>query len=181
MPILKIPTAIELYTISEYQPDWRSRFERIASYLERFLDATCKIHHIGSTSIPGMPAKDIIDISIEHPSQGKTKIVQALQSAGYQHLGDLGLVGREAFKAISHDMLNHLPLHHLYACETGAYELKKHLAFKKYLIANRDRATWLANMKRLSAKQSNSKFEYIESKSIYYELITQESLDAVER
>lgn len=165
-----------MYAICEYQADWPLRFERICSYLNSHLNSECLLHHIGSTSIPGMPGKDIIDISVEYPRGLKPKILKVLKQAGYHHLGDLGLSGRDAFKADSSYTLNLLPPHHLYACERGAYELKKHLAFRDYLRANPQRALWLANMKRLAASESACKNEYIEKKSAFYELMTAESM-----
>lgn len=165
-----------MYVISEYQADWPLKFEQICSYLKGYLNADCLLHHVGSTAIPDMPAKDIIDISVEYPRGLKAKILKALNQAGYRHLGDLGLSGREAFTVDSLYTLNHLPAHHLYACERGAYELKKHLAFRDYLRSNRERALWLADMKRLAASESVCKNEYIEKKSGFYELITAESM-----
>jgi len=165
-----------MYSLSEYQEAWSVQFERIAAYLRVNLEASCIIHHVGSTSIPAMPAKAIIDISVEYSHGLKPKLLQMLERAGYLHLGDLGLSGRDAFNANSRYTLYSLPQHHLYACESGAYELKKHLAFRDYLRANPDRALWLASKKRLAANESSSKSEYIENKSRYYEIITTESL-----
>lgn len=167
--------------ISDYNHDWPNRFERIVSYLMAFLPDNCTIHHVGSTSVPGMPSKDIIDLDIEHIPGILQTIISGLENAGYDHLGDLGIPGRVAFKPISGTNAASLPDHHLYACETGAYELLKHLAYRDYLLAKPDRAQWLANMKILVDSASKSKEEYIKKKSCYYEQITKESMDWLTR
>ena len=170
-----------MYFITNYNIDWPVRFEQIASYLNKYLPDNCRIHHIGSTSVPDMPAKDIIDIDIEYVAGTKAIIFKSLVEAGYEYLGDLGLHGRDAFKAICDTHAANLPEHHLYACESGAYELIKHLAYRDYLRSNRDRALWLSKKKHLAAQTSKSKDEYIEKKSCYYELITKESMDWLAR
>jgi GrpB-like predicted nucleotidyltransferase (UPF0157 family) len=170
-----------MYFISNYNLDWPVRFEQIASYLKTYLPDNCKIHHVGSTSVPGMPAKDIIDIDIEYVAGTKEIIFRNLENAGYKHLGDLGIHGRDAFKVNCDTLAAKLPDHHLYACESGAYELIKHLAYRDYLRSNKDRALWLGNKKLLAANSSKSKDEYIEKKSCYYELITRESMDWLAR
>lgn len=162
--------------ISSYKEDWPRKFEKIIAYLKTFLPEYCEFHHIGSTSIPGMPAKDIIDIDVEHDHGDLAMIVNCLQKAGYEHLGDLGITGREAFKTIPDLHAALLPEHHLYACETGAHELQKHLSYRDYLLANPDRALWLGKKKILTDAAARSRDEYIENKSCYYEIITDESM-----
>lgn len=52
--------------ITEYGHDWPNRFVQIIEHLKTFLLESCIFHHVGSTSVPGMPAKDIIDLDIEY-------------------------------------------------------------------------------------------------------------------
>lgn len=162
--------------ITKHNPDWPNHFKQIAAYLKPFLPDNCTLHHIGSTSIPGMPAKGIIDLDIEYRGNHLQAIIENLRKAGYEHAGDLGIPGREAFTPISASNAASLPPHHLYACESGAYELNRHLVFRDYLLAHPERATWLADQKRLANATASSKSEYIENKSSCYEQITKESL-----
>ena len=48
--------------ITDYNPNWISQFEHIANWLRKRLPSNCHVHHVGSTSIIGMPAKNIVDI-----------------------------------------------------------------------------------------------------------------------
>ena len=162
--------------ITPYNQDWPKRFVQITAYIHPFLPGRCSVHHIGSTSIPGMPAKDIIDLDIEYTIGSLQGVIAGLKKAGYKHEGDLGIPGREAFKPDPDSNAASLPAHHLYACETGAYELRKNLAYRDYLVANPDRAAWLAAQKVAADASAASRDEYINNKSSAYGVITQESL-----
>ena len=52
--------------ITAYNQNWQERFVQIISFVREFFPDNCAFHHIGSTSVPGMPAKDIIDLDIEY-------------------------------------------------------------------------------------------------------------------
>ena len=57
------------------------------------------MEHVGSTSVPGLAAKPIIDIAIVVDSPKEVRLaIENLQSTGYIHLGNLGIEGREAFR-----------------------------------------------------------------------------------
>ncbi len=162
--------------ISLYNPDWVSRYAMISSWLEQWLHADCHLHHVGSTSIPGMPAKDIIDIEIECPPGDMSLVIASLKAAGYEHQGTLGIEGREAFRPLTGTDASRLPVHHLYACESGAFELLKQLAFKHYLLSNPERAAWLAQQKIECDQSARSREGYIERKAPFYAAITAEAL-----
>ena len=163
--------------ITEYNPDWPARFERIAAMLRPHLAAECRFHHVGSTSIPGMPSKDIIDIDIECPVGAMSRVIEALAAAGYTHEGDQGIPTREAFSPLPGSPAAELPSHHLYACESDSPELRRHLAFREYLKANSQRAQWLAQQKSKADSAAATRDEYITNKSGAYEVITREALD----
>lgn len=61
--------------------------------------AALSIEHVGSTAVPGLFAKPIIDVAIVTESEEKTKaVIVGLKELGYEHRGDLGIKGRQAFK-----------------------------------------------------------------------------------
>jgi GrpB-like predicted nucleotidyltransferase (UPF0157 family) len=171
---IKIITTMQY--ITPYNPDWPHRFNRIASHLAPFLPTMCQIHHVGSTSISGMPAKDIIDLDIECPHGAIPLVIAALAGAGYKHEGDKGIPGREAFRPLPDSGASHLPAHHLYACERGAEALIKHLVFRDYLTSHPERARWLAAKKIAVDNTAPTRDAYIEAKGDCYALISAESL-----
>ncbi len=82
--------------ITEYNHDWPERFVKITECLKEFIPKSWIFHHIDSTSVPGMPAKDIIDI--EYALGSLETVISCLKEAGYEHEDDLGISEREAFK-----------------------------------------------------------------------------------
>ena len=119
-------------TVLPYDESWPQDFEKIRCELAEALgELALSIEHVGSTSVPGLSAKPIIDIDavISDISQLEDAVA-ALAKLGYRHSGDLGIPRREAF---DYDGKEHLRQHHLYVCAKDSAELKRHLAFRDYL------------------------------------------------
>jgi GrpB-like predicted nucleotidyltransferase (UPF0157 family) len=98
--------------ISEYDPAWPALFCELRDGLPAGLRMRARsIEHVGSTAVPGLAAKPIIDIDVVVADQpGVAEAIAMLAAAGYPHKGDAGVPGREAF-----DQPPHLPEHHLSA------------------------------------------------------------------
>lgn len=161
--------------IRQYSITWADEFTVIAKFLREHLPHGTLIHHVGSTSIPGMPAKDIIDVDIECPRGSINEIVSALAKAGYDHKGDQGIPTREAFSPRGCTEAVDLRSHHLYACETHSAELHRHLAFRDYLRAHPERAIWLADRKQDVDQNAATRDGYIQGKSASYAKIVTEA------
>lgn len=126
--------------IQEYQEDWPAQFQQISNILQATLMPNeVRIEHIGSTAVPGLAAKPIIDIDmIYEDSIHFVDIKSSLETIGYFHNGDQGIPDREVFKRRSselHPVLDQIP-HHLYICPITSQELKRHLLFRDYLRKN---------------------------------------------
>ena len=102
--------------ISEYDPHWPALFCELRDGLPAGLRMRARsIEHIGSTAVPGLAAKPIIDIDVVVADEADVaEAIAMLAAAGYPHKGDAGVPGREAF-----DQPPHLPEHHLYVCVEG--------------------------------------------------------------
>ena len=120
----------------------------------------------GSTAVPGLPAKPIIDVDVLLRSAGDLpRVILTLASVGYQHRGDLGVPGREAFRAPA----DRHP-HHLYVC-TGHGPYGQHIAFRDYLRSHPEKASAYAALKRKLALEfgadrdayTNGKSEFIDT------------------
>jgi GrpB-like predicted nucleotidyltransferase (UPF0157 family) len=118
-----------------YDERWAQDFKDIASEIRDALgELALDIQHVGSTAVPGLSAKPIIDIDVvirDHAAFNA--VVSALEAIGYHHEGDLGIAGREAF---GYEGKSHLQKHHLYVCPQDSTELKRHIAFRDYLRAH---------------------------------------------
>jgi GrpB-like predicted nucleotidyltransferase (UPF0157 family) len=122
--------------VAPYDPAWANEFIRIRDeVLSAVQDSVLAIEHVGSTSVPGLYAKPIIDINIVIDKEMFQTVAEELSNIGYQHEGDLGVQGREAFK---YDDKPHLMKHHLYVCDKDAEELKRHLALRDFLRMNEE-------------------------------------------
>ena len=118
-----------------YDERWAQDFLQIEGEIRDALgQLALGIEHVGSTSVPGLSAKPIIDIDvvIEDDSALET-VVSRLGTIGYHHEGNLGIAGREAF---DYEGKGHLRKHHLYVCPRDSAELKRHIAFRDYLRAH---------------------------------------------
>ncbi len=124
--------------IQPYNPKWTIDFLNIKEIIDENIDyVNIEIEHIGSTSIPGLAAKNIIDIDIIYFDEDQFhQVVSGLNLIGYKHVGDQGIVGREVFKREPskepHKVLDKIR-HHLYVCHFQNVELKRHLLFRDYL------------------------------------------------
>jgi len=71
--------------LSDWRPEWATDFEELADVVSAALDGIAtRIDHIGSTSVPGLRAKDVIDIQVVVPELESDRIVQALELVGFK-------------------------------------------------------------------------------------------------
>lgn len=168
--------------VTRYNPLWPIWFKEMKTILEAALgDSYCSIEHVGSTSIPGMTAKPIIDIDIVIEIRKFDEVREKLESKGYVHEGDLGIVGREAFKLKEHTLEAELPAHHLYVCNHKSFELRKHRAFRDFLKEHPEYREQLNQLKwTLAEKYDNDRQAYIDGKSDLVQMITSLALQSLD-
>ena len=151
--------------VEPYSVNWLIAFEKIKAYLLPHIgDLVVDIHHVGSTSVPGLSAKPIIDFDIEIASMAAfPDIKKRLEQLGYQHQGDYGITGREVFKREPADDFME---YHMYVCPSDSVELRRHLALRDYLRANPAAANEYGALKiSLARKYGNDIDAYIDGKA----------------
>lgn len=116
--------------VVHYNPIWPDHFDQIAETIQPVIAhiPNATIEHVGSTSVPGLAAKPIIDIDIIVDPDDIPAGIDALATLGYIHRGDLGVPGREAFANPGGR-----PNHHLYLCKRSCLSLRNHLAIRDIL------------------------------------------------
>ena len=120
--------------VEKYNPKWPEQFRELKEFFEKNTTEYISIEHVGSTSIPGMNAKPIIDIDIVVEDAAQfLKLKEELLKIGYIHEGDRGIPGREAF---DHENVPINIDHHLYVCVKDNAELKRHITFRDRLRSN---------------------------------------------
>jgi GrpB-like predicted nucleotidyltransferase (UPF0157 family) len=150
--------------VVDYDPAWPRVFETLRAPIRAALgDIALAIHHVGSTAVPGLAAKPIVDIDVVVPADRVAAAIAGLAAIGYEHKGDLGVPGREAMRHPPGT-----PRHHVYVCPEGNTALANHLAVRDYLRAHPDAARDYADLKtRLAVQFADDVDGYVEGKSTF--------------
>jgi len=118
--------------IAPYDPAWPAMFEAEAAKLRQLLgDRAIRVEHVGSTSVPGLAAKPVIDIQVSVATlEPRGLYVGPLASLGYRHLalGEFDLVYPFFQKPTEWPCS-----HHVHLCVRGSRQERDHLAFRDYL------------------------------------------------
>jgi GrpB-like predicted nucleotidyltransferase (UPF0157 family) len=157
--------------VVDWSPRWAQQFEEVAAVLVRALAdvRSARVEHVGSTSVPGLAAKPVLDIDVIVEPGDVPAAVAALESVGYVHRGDLGVTGREAFLAPDE------PRRNVYVCTAGTANVRNHLAVRDVLRRRTDLREAYAAVKRALAADPGMDIDtYIAGKSA----VLQEVLEA---
>ena len=148
--------------IVDYDPAWPLEFERLRDHAGAAVgDLAVAIEHIGSTAVPGLAAKPVIDLVIVVEADDLQCAIERLSAVGYVHRGNLGVEGREAFGVPEGE--RH---HHLYVSPTDSEELRAQLAFRDRLRENRALATEYEALKReLATRFRDDRMGYTDAKT----------------
>jgi GrpB-like predicted nucleotidyltransferase (UPF0157 family) len=146
-----------LYCFRKYSPEWPLEFEREAQRLRGIFGAEIvSIHHIGSTSVPGLDAKPIIDLlPLVHDISRVDGYTDRMTAAGYRVWGEYGLPGRRYFTKDSGEYRTHNI--HMYAVSDPA--VHRHLALCAYLRAHPDAQAEYVAVKRAAYAQHPADIE----------------------
>jgi len=124
----------------EHSADWGRRANLEASRIAGALgDAVLRVHHVGSTAIPGIRAKPILDLLPELPSlEALDEVATRVCSLGYQWRGEFGIAGRRY--CTLDDAATGARQVQLHCFATGHPEIERMLMFRDYLRAHREEA-----------------------------------------
>lgn len=165
--------------VLNYDRQWSTAFEVEAQKLKRvFKDKMIVIFHIGSTSVPGLKAKPIIDILpvVKDITEVDDYLIE-MNALGYEARGENGIRGRRYFQK-GHDNRTH----HLHFFAKDSKEIIRHLAFRDYLRTHPLEAGKYGALKEsLAIKHSTDIHAYIEGKNAYVKKVEQKALAWFER
>ena len=146
-----------------HDPQWREAFEVESKRVTAALgDNVVTVHHIGSTSIPGIYAKPIIDLLIEVKEIASVDEQSSpMESLGYEVMGEFGIAGRRYFRKDNQSVRTH----HVHIFEFGSEQIESHLAFRDYMIAHPEEAQKYSELKRELAREYPTSIEqYMDGK-----------------
>ena len=145
--------------ITDYDPSWPRRFQHERERIRRALaTAALRIEHIGSTAVPGLAAKPVIDVlvAVEDPEDEST-LLPALESAGYELR--VRERGHRMFRTPQRDV-------HVHVWAAADPEVDRHLAFRDRLRRSpEDRAAYERLKRDLATREWNDMNEYADAKS----------------
>ena len=129
--------------LEPHEVRWDKEFAELhAIYMEALGPLALRVEHVGSTAVPDLLAKPILDIDIVILGyENFPEVVKALERLGYSHNGDQGIPEREAFNCADEFTPHVSPArkwmtHHLYVCPEQGRELRRHVAFRNALRGN---------------------------------------------
>jgi GrpB-like predicted nucleotidyltransferase (UPF0157 family) len=135
-----------------HDPRWRDAFEAEAEHVAAALgENVVAVHHIGSTAIPNICAKPVVDLLVEVRDiievDGRSP---AMESLGYEVMGEFGIPGRRYFRK---DNQEGIRTHQIHAFAAGSAEVERHLAFRDYMLAHPEDAQKYSELKRKLAEE----------------------------
>ena len=161
----------EAVSLRDYDPDWPARFESEAVLLGQAIGPWISggVNHVGSTAVPGLVAKPVIDIMVGvadlESSRPCIDILGGLDYCYAPHRAD-----------VMHWFCKPSPArrtHHLHLVTTGSQRFTDVLAFRDYLRAHPDAAREYGDLKRnLAAQHSHDRSAYTDGKSAMVAAIT---------
>jgi GrpB-like predicted nucleotidyltransferase (UPF0157 family) len=170
--------------VVDYDPSWPALYESLrATVWNAVADVAIAIEHVGSTSVPGLAAKPVIDIDVVVPEHAVSVGIARLVALGYEYRGDLGVPQREAFRRPPGS-----PAHNVYLCPSTSPALANHLAIRDHFRANPSEARSYGELKkRLALNFARDIDGYVEAKTTFLVAIlrkrgfSEETLAEIER
>jgi len=159
-----------------YNPDWGRIFETESKLVKEALgEITVAVHHIGSTAIPGICAKPIIDLLIEVTDIEKVDLKNSeMESLGYEVMGEYGIPERRYFRKENREGIR---TYHIHMFKVATDQVTRHLAFRDYLIAHPKEAQKYSELKMKLARKFPTNIDgYIEGKNGFVQEIEQKAL-----
>ena len=157
-----------------YAPEWPGLFEFEARRIQEACgDTIVVVEHIGSTAVPGLLAKPILDMMPGLRSyQDGFKTIEPLKQLGYEYFGENGIPGRHYFNLVYEQRT----ILHVHMIEMGTEFWQRHLLFRDYLRAHPTVAAQYAQLKKeLAVRYRNERTAYTEGKSEFINSVLQKA------
>lgn len=158
--------------ISPYNSAWPDQFDRLKMVYEEHLgNLALEIVHVGSTAVPGLCAKPVIDIDLVIADVSMLElIIPKLCALGYEYLGIVAIPDRYVFRPLSgpvpEDGSGQIwPKHHLYCCLQGSAALRNHLLLRDALRADPELRDAYGKLKMELASRGLSMDAYVMEKT----------------
>lgn len=144
------PENKRIVKVVPHNPTWKQKFNEESKKIEKiFKEIFISIHHIGSTAIPPVKAKPIIDIMVEVEDINKVDSYnKQMEELGYVALGEYGIPKRRFFQKGGNNRT-----HHVHIFQSRSPQIKRHIDFRDYLISHPKIAGEYSRLKEKLAKK----------------------------
>lgn len=159
--------------VKEHKKEWNTLYEKEKIELtDIFKDILKDIHHIGSTAIPNIKAKPVIDIMVVVQDINKVdQYNEEMIELGYEPKGEFGIKNRRFFQKGGSNRT-----HHVHVFPKGDKEVQRHLNFRDYMRAHPQKARQYSQLKEtLAAQYPHDIDKYIEGKNDFIKEIDREA------
>jgi GrpB-like predicted nucleotidyltransferase (UPF0157 family) len=160
-----------------HNPNWLNAFENESKQVAIVLgNNLVAVHHIGSTAIPMIHAKPIIDMLVEVREVAKVdEQDSAMQVLGYKVMGEFGIPGRRFFRK---DNEAGIRTHHIHTFEANSAQVERHLAFRDYMRIHAEDAQKYSELKQELAKKYPNDIEgYMDGKDEFIKEMDKKSVE----
>lgn len=151
----------KIIEIVPYDPNWPHIFEAEAIEIKKALGNNClDIHHIGSTSVPGLAAKPVIDmVSVVHNIMTLDDATGAMEILGYEAKGEYGMIFRRYFQKKGFN---------IHVFEQTSSEIDGHLLFRDWMREHAaDRESYATLKQDLALRYPNDIYQYVFGKDAF--------------
>ena len=133
-------------TVVDYDSEWPSNYVRERDRITEILNGNCvSIYHIGSTAVPGLPAKPIIDImAVVRSLERVDAVAEKFSNIGYEYLGEFGIAGRRYLRKGGDERTHQI---HMFQADDWN-NISRHLAFRDYMRAHKKERDEYAKLKK---------------------------------
>ena len=140
---------MRIVEIFEYNKQWEEIFKKEKSSITNILgEELIQVYHIGSTAIPNIRSKPVIDIMLEvRDVERLDTFNRAFEKLGYETMGEFGIKGRRFYQKGGNKRT-----HHIHAFEEESQEIERHILFRDYMLAFPEKAQEYSRLKTLLAK-----------------------------
>lgn len=147
------------YQFKPYNPNFPKLFEEEKQRLSRYLSGDYQIEHIGSTAVPGLGGKGIVDIMVAVARNKMKAISQQAQKAGYIFRPLAGTETRLFLRTKYPENFSKIPVYHLHITYPESSDWEQAIAFRDYLRTHPEDLNRYAQIKKKAAKESNEDYE----------------------
>lgn len=165
-------------SIQEWQSNWSEAYEWVRKQISDAVHSSYDIEHIGSTSIPNLPSKPILDIQLVFKDEEEfKKDISRLEQLGFEYKGDsIGRVNKTELDENRHffafyNSENNVDYVHLHAFPEGHEHIHRHILFRDRLRASPELVSQYSALKSQLRKEGLARHEYTTTKDMFIEKV----------